>query len=396
LLYSNATGYMRIGGSDTDETLYTATTCAAFNFTKSTHQYFVASDSVAKESHLIEATSFKTESSVDKVTFKDAASENKYPDKRDGDVFQVGDVTITVGAVDKTAEVVRVTVGGNAVCNKLYTPEGLTVNVPVSGTAMTTNGIISLNGTVTSFNLVFREEDKDENLDSGAAFVIPVSADTANSGRVSVGTVANITNYEIGDTDKYEGYVRSELATKIIYDTSPDQDTATLTYHGEEAYGNLYVSSTGTTFKKSDASSGTATQVVKIEVGATQLASKVAGRETTENMIVVGGPCVNTAAAVIMGNPENCAADFTAGKAMIKLYEHDSGKVALLVAGYSAQDTTAASQVVANYDSYTEEFTGMELEVSDTSSSTPMVGVPTVMEAEEVVEDAVEPVADAE
>ncbi len=62
-----------------------------------------------------------------------------------------------------------------------------------------------------------------------------------------------------------------------------------------------------------------------------------------------------------------------------------TGKVALLVAGYSAQDTTGATTVVANFDdpAYEGKFTGMELEVTETSSSTPTIGPPTVMEAAE-------------
>ena len=43
-------------------------------------------------------------------------------------------------------------------------------------------------------------------------------------------------------------------------------------------------------------------------------------------------------------------AGFEEGKAIIKLYDHDTGKASLLVAGYSAIDTVVASRVVAYND----------------------------------------------
>lgn len=88
----------------------------------------------------------------------------------------------------------------------------------------------------------------------------------------------------------------------------------------------------------------------------------------TENIVVVGGPCVNTVAASLMGTGADCAADFTAGKAMVKLFPQGS-KVAMLVAGYSADDTRRATKVVHNYAAYSDDFKGMELEVSGTSMS---------------------------
>jgi len=69
----------------------------------------------------------------------------------------------------------------------------------------------------------------------------------------------------------------------------------------------------------------------------------------TQKLIVVGGPCVNTVAASLMGNPADCTTGFTAGKAIIKLY---ADKNALLVAGYGAQDTVGACYVLGEYKKY--------------------------------------------
>jgi hypothetical protein len=82
--------------------------------------------------------------------------------------------------------------------------------------------------------------------------------------------------------------------------------------------------------------------------------------------IVVGGPCVNTVAATLMGNPAVCTTGFSEGKAMIKLY---SDKNALLVAGYSGKDTQGASRVLSYYMDYSDKFMGTELEVITTTLS---------------------------
>jgi len=79
-----------------------------------------------------------------------------------------------------------------------------------------------------------------------------------------------------------------------------------------------------------------------------------------KNIIVVGGPCVNTVAAEIMGWPQKCDQDFEPGKAKIKLFKGEN--VALLVAGYSVTDTTIACKILSNYKDY--NFNGSEIETA--------------------------------
>jgi len=63
--------------------------------------------------------------------------------------------------------------------------------------------------------------------------------------------------------------------------------------------------------------------------------------------IVIGGSCINSVAADLLGGAA-CEAAFTAktgikaGEALIRSFDK-SGKVALLVAGYNAEDTTKAA-----------------------------------------------------
>ena len=83
-------------------------------------------------------------------------------------------------------------------------------------------------------------------------------------------------------------------------------------------------------------------------------------------MIAVGGPCANAATAVLMGSPEDCLAGFEAGKGMIKLVEN-GGNVAMIVAGYSATDTRAATSIVANAKA--GDLSGNNMEVTTATST---------------------------
>ncbi|MBI2135932.1 S-layer protein [Candidatus Woesearchaeota archaeon] len=72
----------------------------------------------------------------------------------------------------------------------------------------------------------------------------------------------------------------------------------------------------------------TVTEVVKIDVGATKLASQVADAKA-QNVILVGGPCANAATAAVVSKPfvngeadATCADGYSAGKAVIQLFEH--------------------------------------------------------------------------
>jgi len=82
-----------------------------------------------------------------------------------------------------------------------------------------------------------------------------------------------------------------------------------------------------------------------------------------QNIIVVGGPCVNMAAAELLGWPLKCDNGFEPGKAKIKLFDNGNN-IALLVAGYSVYDTTMACRVLVNYADY--NLAGNEIEVAGT------------------------------
>jgi hypothetical protein len=163
--------------------------------------------------------------------------------------------------------------------------------------------------------------------------------------------------------------------------TSPSSSPHELTLEAPETQRlpQLYVTSGSVT----TASSNSGSLVAVTVVDATKLDSEVSDVKA-QNLIVVGGPCVNTAAAKLMGNPSDCTEGFTPGKARVKLFTNGD-KVAMLVAGYSGADTRLAGKVVANRAG---ELSGEEVEIEGTTYSDATIGAPTVVEA--VVEKAME------
>jgi len=98
-----------------------------------------------------------------------------------------------------------------------------------------------------------------------------------------------------------------------------------------------------------------------------------------QNVIVVGGPCVNRVAAALMGLPypsDECAEGFEEGKAKIKLFEDEN--VALLIAGMTGDDTRRACTVLKNYADYAADLVGTEVEMTATSESDISIAAPEV------------------
>jgi len=395
LLATNATTagavFDAIGGEDSDEILLTGSG-AALNFNETTDEFFVVSDTGSEESFLIEVTDIDDENGVD---FKDAVSGDTFLDKKNGTTFSVGDISLTVTGLQENGPNVTITrVAATTVFDRVFSAEGFTVMLPVAnysndGYTTVESPLIYTNvtnGTMaqTSYVLQMFEEDRDEGIDTTYAGTVGGNVGGGTSINVTLGITGTTTlktqvndfstaqkgilvnnNYfEVGDTDEFEGYVESDLGTQILYDTDPDQNTVKIIYHGGESYGNVFVSSLETSFGSVGA--GTAS-VCKVSVPPAMLDSEVAD-VSAQNLILVGGPCANAAAAEVMGVastiPE-CLEGFEEGKAMIKLYGED--KVAMLVAGATALDTRRASRVLANFGDYA--LSGAEVEVSGTTLS---------------------------
>ncbi|MFA5764505.1 MAG: hypothetical protein WC915_06890, partial [archaeon] len=135
--------------------------------------------------------------------------------------------------------------------------------------------------------------------------------------------------------------------TLVVTDASDsDQKTVDISLPSEQVYAQLYLS-------ESDSSVGGSTQLGTVPVKDSEVTTV-----SSKNLIVVGGSCVNSVAASLLGGAY-CGSDFTAntraltsdgtgigsGQFLIKSYNspYATGKTALLVAGYEAADTSNAA-----------------------------------------------------
>ena len=203
------------------------------------------------------------------------------------------------------------------------------VSVVDNGNTLKINGIeISLNGIV-SYTHLGNEDEEAESID--------VSVDGKNIGRWNdvmdhYGTI--IKDPEDNAEDD-----------KVILEIPSEQVTAQISVFGSEedpvivmpsAMNNTNV--TTITFTPSD-------------VNMTSIADSQIATAVGKNVISVGGPCINTYTASLLGG-KSCAEDFTAktgvgaGKVLIQTFDRGNGKVATVIAGYNAADTTRGVQYV--------------------------------------------------
>ncbi len=182
-----------------------------------------------------------------------------------------------------------------------------------------------------------------------------------------------------GKTEVSYGY--TSMGSYIDFrEPSGDPDELILTYPEKQRLPQVYVTSGATT----SSVSGSGELVSVTVVDATKLDSEI-GSASAQNLVVVGGPCVNTVAAELLGNPAECTQGFTPGKARVKVFEHANGNVAMLIAGYSGADTRLAGKVVAHRAS---ELTGSEVEVEGTTYSDATISAPSAaMEESAAVEE---------
>jgi hypothetical protein len=351
LLGSNATtGNFTSIGKNTDNRLVTASG-NNLTFDADTDESFVASwtDGKDAESYLLYAASFTTENSgaINRTTlYKRTSSGNtELREVKEGDVVSIGNVDLTVGDVDKDGRFVKFTSGSGVSFNTMYTKQGMKILLPVSNLAPAGLGEISLNSTnsTTPYSLQFTESDKNGNIAGGAKINVSLGT-TATDLYTTVKTVTFSKGsdlVEIGESKVFQGFAYSELASKVLWDQDPTQQTVDITYNGGESYGQVVLSDVSASIGSSSGSSN----LGSISVKDTDATSE------TKNLIVVGGSCVNTVAASLLGvAPNTCGADFTAqtgvadGQFLIQTFSRSNGKVATLVAGYNAGDTTNAAK----------------------------------------------------
>jgi len=161
-----------------------------------------------------------------------------------------------------------------------------------------------------------------------------VAGKTGNDMFVDTVTIANSYSGTVGD---YDVYYLTKYGT-FVKKTGNDDKVVSVYYPGTAASLGVYMSEL--------ASAGGTTGAIPVVTDA-QVESV-----QDKNLIVVGGSCINTVAASLLGSSSPlCGSAFTAASGvgpnqyLIKVFNSPyatSGKVAMLVAGYEAAETAAA------------------------------------------------------
>jgi hypothetical protein len=360
LLFFNSTGGISGLGKDGDDRLIT-TYGNQIVIDKDTDNWFVASwvNGDDAESYVLEISDITdTDSAKNTTTIRSIASGSTLSKDLDiGEAEDFGRVRLTLNSANEAQNNASITISaaggsGNVNFSKIYTKEGLRIQLPVNSTAPALDGKINLSTGVASSHVIsFKEEDEDGTIDNGVIFNVTVGANSDSEAHVSSiteSTFSGADSFETDDgTDEFVGYVSSPLATKVTFKTGGDQDTVEIEYHGEEASADVYVSEAGAVVT-SDGETTTSGGSVK-QLGSVAVSDAEASSVSTKNLIVVGGSCVNSVAAELLGGAL-CGANFEeasgagAGQFVIETFSRAGGKVATLVAGYNAADTSNAAR----------------------------------------------------
>ena len=395
ILYANSTGEFQGLGKASDERLATSPNATLIFHEKLNgndfHEYFVASYNITAEaqSYLLRA-----KITYDSTDAREEVTIDKYDDgwvaaceeERNGTSCSIGDVSFTVVTLAYASggnETMTLKADTNVNFNSVYTAGGLKMALPfeidrtlgqggIGAKGVTAGpGWVNFTGNQTAVNpgaghnfntvtLFLTEEDKDDNIAAGNAFNFTLDDNSDNNVYVKelnhAGTGGPL-GLENGDSKTYEAYINgSDIATKILHYTTPDEDYAEIYYPSgdSESFAEVYLTESAAVVSTTGSALG---DIVVKDSEVSSVSSK--------NLIIVGGSCINSAAATVLGG-SYCGAAFTestgvgTGEFLLKSVSgaYSTGKIALVVAGYESADTVAASttlrtQTIDTSKSYT-------------------------------------------
>lgn len=158
---------------------------------------------------------------------------------------------------------------------------------------------------------------------------------------------------DMSDTDDDNRQTMTFKGTWVTIDDDSSKQSIVIEHPKRSTYGKVFFAATESAAEVSTAGTYT-TEIQQIGVDQFKLDTEVAD-PTAVNVIAVGGPCANSVVSALMGNPADCvtAMGIEAGQGMLKLFEDaTTAKIALVIAGQTAEDTRLASQMIANYGDY--------------------------------------------
>ncbi len=264
--------------------------------------------------------------------------------------------SVTVSYVFGTATASNWSIGGVqinstvAAATSNVTVGRLTYQFANAGVNTTTVSLVTnlTSGTVLTQPAIVDIEGKDTNGQYNAV-ILSTQNPNSNSNLVGVSTTPLFTQtaYQSGSKSLQSNNKLTQwmdyMGTLVTMDTTTSgQPIATLhnVASAQQAYAQLWIGSIGSSVGGSVGSLG------QVLVKDSQVASV-----SNDNLIVVGGSCINSAAASLVGGAF-CGSDWTSatgvgsGQFLIQSFNstiNSNGLVALLVAGYDAPDTVNAA-----------------------------------------------------
>ncbi|MFH1682684.1 MAG: hypothetical protein ABIA37_02705 [Candidatus Woesearchaeota archaeon] len=231
----------------------------------------------------------------------------------------------------------------------------------------------SLASEVWTVQLIIDDSDKFDDAGDAGLYALNVAIDTASGNDELTATTGGghytLLTHPQDDNLQIGGTAFGESSSVVSSDNSPNQYYLDIPKTQTQAM--FYVTS-GAVASATSAVGGELALVQVVD--ATRLDSEVSSI-SAQNLILVGGPCVNTLAAELLGNPADCTQGFSPGKARLKMFDNGAN-MAMLVAGYSGADTRLAGKVIAHR---WKELNGEEVEVAGTTYSDATIGAPVVI-----------------
>ncbi|HDD46416.1 MAG TPA: hypothetical protein ENG42_02990 [Candidatus Aenigmarchaeota archaeon] len=315
-------------------------TSGAYNITRG--DYFVVSDE--KKTYVLKYAGLTTTSGKEHVTLQDIATGTNY------DVYYKTDSYLRIGALafkvkyQSADQSILVDLNGDGAINRT------TVNMYTQGEA-----IIGA-ATMAAINVTENPLYTVGNDPTGTT--INMLASYA-SNDVSF-SLSGVTTSQIGTQNKYAGV--TTYGTYVEHDT--DSDSITVYYPGTRpAYVNLAVGADPVFSTTGATTGGTYKEAVPIYNPVAKFASEIPSTPT-QDLILVGGPCANTLVKSILNEAWNTTdsceywrSDATLGQAgagLLKVVENVLGSThkALIVAGYSGDDTRTLAQKIMKPDTF--------------------------------------------
>lgn len=199
--------------------------------------------------------------------------------------------------------------------------------------------------------ILFLEEKKTtESGNSDNGDIVCTSVDTSGTTtpvEVSIGqpqVSGSWSGLQTWTSDSYQSSGVTRYGTYVKYN-SLDNDKVEIMYPNEQMFADVLFASEAATITGGSSGTGSVTVLGSI----TKKDNSLTAADKAKNLIVVGGSCINSVAAEILGG-SLCSADFTsttgvgADQFLVKVVDspYATNQVAMLVAGYEAADTVKA------------------------------------------------------